>query len=384
MFVELLLNGLVQGSLLALICIGYSLAYGTARVLNFAHADAMIAGGGYLVLLLSGTTGIHSGPAWGMATLFGTAVSTVVFFWGAKKSKNTRFVSSALSGATVAGFVFGFAGKLPFLFSALLAIPLTAFLTTAIYRVVYLPLMRKAAARTSLLIVSFGASIALESLLLVFWGSQRKVFSPEILPQFLVVRPLPEGCGFWKGVAECGILQLSSHLRLPVRDALIVIVFIGTAAALVWLFKFSRHADAIVATADDRIAAQACGIPVDRVLGHAFFAGGAIAAIGGTFYVLRSASLDPMAGFTPGILAFVACVLGGIGSLKGSVAGAFLVAMIASLTPAIPLDQWAAANLHHEWLHWLPSLKLNDWSYGLVYVLMIVTILFKPRGLFVR
>src|SRR5437879_4282632 len=57
MFVELFLNGLVEGSLLALIAVGYSLAYGSARIINFAHADIMIAGGGYLVLLwLGGTT----------------------------------------------------------------------------------------------------------------------------------------------------------------------------------------------------------------------------------------------------------------------------------------------------------------------------------------
>lgn len=91
-----------------------------------------------------------------------------------------------------------------------------------------------------------------------------------------------------------------------------------------------------------------------------------------------------MAGFTPGILAFAACVLGGIGSLRGSIAGAFFVSIVIALAPAISLSEWATTHLASSWLQWLPSLNLSDWSYGVVYALMIVTILFKPEGLFAR
>src|SRR3990172_8452343 len=73
LLVYLVLNGVVQGSLLALICIGYSLAYGSARVINVAHADVMIAGGGYLVLLwIEATPPSPSGVAI-MAVLFWAA-----------------------------------------------------------------------------------------------------------------------------------------------------------------------------------------------------------------------------------------------------------------------------------------------------------------------
>lgn len=84
MLIDLLLNGIVQGSLLALVCIGYSLAYGSAKVINFAHADVLIAGGGYLVLLwLHGVTSPEYAPL-GMVILFGMPV--LICFWPWNKS----------------------------------------------------------------------------------------------------------------------------------------------------------------------------------------------------------------------------------------------------------------------------------------------------------
>jgi len=386
MFFELLLNGLAQGSLLALICVGYSLAYGTAKVLNFAHADVMIAGGGYLVLLFVTTPHSSALLPVGMALVFSLAVSVVTWSWsrGFNKSSTARIALTLGGGIIIGGLILGLAGKLPFLVSTILAIPLTASLAAALYQVVYLPLIHRNVPRTSILVASFGASIALESLLLIFWGGQRRVFPLDVLPSFLVARTPPENSGLWVSVFDYGTLPIGSFLQLPVRDILILIVFVVVGLTLALFFRFSRLADAIIATADDRLAARACGVPVDRVLCYAFFLGGAIASLGGTLYVLRAASLDPMSGFTPGVLAFVACVLGGIGSLKGSIAGAFLVGVIMSLAPAIPVDKWVLSVLPHTWAPWLPSLKLGDWSYGVVYVLMIVAILFKPKGLFTR
>jgi branched-chain amino acid transport system permease protein len=244
--------------------------------------------------------------------------------------------------------------------------------------------LRKDAPRTSILLAALGLSIALESFLLVAWGSQRRVFPATSLPFALVVRPAPSDVGFWDSALRYGLVKIGPELRLPVYDILIVLVFVFVALALGVFFRTSRSADAIIATADSRFAARSCGIPVDRVLGHAFLIGGAIASLGGTLFVLRSKSLDPMAGFSPGILAFAACVLGGIGSLRGSIIGAFLASLAISLAPAIPLADWVARVAPAHVLHWLPSLNLSDWSYGVIYALMIVAILVKPEGLFTR
>lgn len=383
---ELILNGLVQGSLLALICIGYSLAYGTARVINFAHADVMIAGGGYLVILwTAGEQPPRIAPV-GTALLFGVAFCVVAGLFARQGSLFNRrsLLMIAIAGTSAAFVTFLLVGKLPFMAAALLAAPWTACLASAIYTAGYLPLIRREAPRTSVLVASLGLSIAIESYLLVLWGSERRVFSVATLPQALVPRAVPADSGIWEAIWHYGLVPLGAGIVIPVHDVLIVATFVVVVGALVIFFRLSRTADAIVATADARLAARACGVPVDKVVGYAFFLGGAIASLAGTLFVLRAKSLDPQTGFSPGIIAFVACVLGGIGSLRGSVVGAFLVAMATSLAPAVPLESWFRSILPETTIRWLPSLNLSNWSYGVVYVLMIVTILFKPRGLFAR
>ena len=108
-------------------------------------------------------------------------------------------------------------------------------------------------------------------------------------------------------MTEYGIFRLTGNHTLAALDFLIVVIFVLVAVGLALWFQFSRTADAMIAAADVPLAARACGIPVERIAGHAFVIGGAIASIGGTLYILRSKSLDPTAGFSPGILAFAAC-----------------------------------------------------------------------------
>lgn len=383
MILELVINGLVQGCLLALICVGYSIAYGSAKVLNFAHADVMVIGGGYLVLLWSGGQPISPLQAGVMAGLFGVGV----LFAGELMLPGRPVIRRALAvalGVLAAGATWLLAGRLPFFIAVLLAVPFTGALAAAVYRVGYLPLLRRGAPRTSILVVALGFSIALESIMLIAWGSERRVFPLITLPEALVVRPAPAGIEASASATHYGLLPVGANVWIPVHDVLIVAVFSLVVIGLTSFFLFTRTADAIIATADARKAARACGIPVERTLGKAFFLGGMVAAFAGTLYVLRSKSLDPMAGFTPGILAFAACVLGGIGSLPGSIAGAFVVSLVMALAPAVPLENFAASHLPAAWIEWLPSLNLGDWSYGVVYILMIIIILIKPKGLFAR
>lgn len=385
MYVELLLNAIVQGSLLSLICVGYSLAYGTARVINFAHADAMIAGGGYLVLLwMVGAD--DSQTVFVMGALFGAAAVAVGWMWSQEAVRWRRLgaAGSLVFGCAIAGVTIVLNGRLPFFAAALLAIPWTAMLACGIYQIGYRPLINSGAPRTSVLLVALGFSIATQSVLLVGWGSQRKVFPPEHLPGFLTVNRIEGTPTYWQRVIDNGVVGLSPDVTIPVLDLLIVVVFLAVVIALAVVFLRTQIGDAIVATADSRIGARSCGIPVNRVLGQAFLIGGGIAAIGGTLYVLRSKSLEPTAGFTPGLIAFVACVFGGIGSLRGSIVGAFIISFIISFAPAIPLDSWVSHIVSAEVYDQLPSLNLADWSYGIVYLLLILVILFRPQGLFSR
>jgi len=381
MFVDLFINGLVEGCLLALICMGYSLAYGTAKIINFAHADVMICGGGYLVLLWLGGSGPAPAAPLLMALLFGAAASMTALLY-LPRSARLRVLTAAAVGMTVALLTFGLTGRLPFYAATLLALPLTAMLAAAIYRTIYLPLLLRNAHRTSILLAALGTSIALQSWLLVGWNSGRRVFPVDRMPAGLTARAVPDASTLWQAVTEYGVFRLTGNHTLAALDFLIVVVFVLVVVGLALWFRFSRTADAMTAAADAPLAARACGIPVERIAGHAFVIGGAIASIGGTLYILRSKSLDPTAGLSPGILAFAACVLGGIGSLRGSVAGAFLTGLAISLAPAVPLERWAGKMMSPHIVGQLPSLRLSDWSYGVVYLFMILIILLKPRGLF--
>lgn len=385
MYVELLLNAIVQGSLLSLICVGYSLAYGTARVINFAHADVMIAGGGYLVLLwMAGSA--DNQAVYVMAALFGAAAVAVGWMWSqeAVKRRWLGATGSLVFGCMIAGVTIVLNGRLPFFVAALLAVPWTAMLACGIYQIGYRPLINRGAPRTSVLLVALGFSIATQSVLLVGWGSQRRVFPPEHLPGFLNVSRIEGTPTYWERVVNFGVVGLAPDVTVPVFDLLIVFVFLAVVGVLTIVFLRTQIGDAIVATADSRIGARSCGIPVDRVLGQAFLIGGSIAALGGTLYVLRSKSLEPTAGFTPGLIAFVACVFGGIGSIRGSIVGAFVISFIISFAPAIPLESWVTSRVSTEVYDQLPSLNLADWSYGIVYFLLILVILFRPQGLFSR
>jgi branched-chain amino acid transport system permease protein len=381
MLFELLMNGIVQGSLLALIATGYSLAYGTARVINFAHADVMIAGGGYFVLMA--TTGGSTGAVLGLGLLFGGAAAVACWLWLPLGQRWTWGLSAGLGVVVMTAISFT-AGRCSFYIAVLIAIPLTAALAAAVFWVGYRPLLKQEAPPTSVLLASLGVSIALQSYLLMCWGSERRNFPVEMLPRGLAVKAPLAPVPFRASVLEHGLVPIGGGTVLPVYDLAILVVFASVAAGLALFFRYGRIADAIIATADARRAAEACGVPIDRVLGVTFFLGGAIAAMGGTLYVLRTKALEPQAGLVPGLLAFVACVVGGIGSLRGSIMGAFLVSLVVAFAPAMPIDDWFDGLLSDGLRHWLPSLRLGDWSYGVAYVVMIVVIMFRPRGLLSR
>ena len=382
LLVDLLINGVVQGSLLALICIGYSLAYGSAKVINFAHADVMIAGGGYLVFLFI-TPSIPQIVKLYMAIFWGLATLVALFYYLEKYNNLLLKIFITISISILCSFIIFFcSGQLSFVVGFLTAIPFTAILALAVYRIGYYPLIKKDAPRTSILLIALAFSIAIQSILLIIWGSQRINFSPDLLPKFINVDPTITSDSIFENIFTFGKLYITSEITIPTLDILIIIVFSAVVFFLYLFFKYSRMADAIIATADSRITARACGIPIYKTLGYAFLLGGAIAAIGGTLFLLRSKSIYPTAGFTPGIVAFIACVLGGIGSLRGSILGAFITSLVISLAPGIPLEDWVPKILPDNWINFLPSFSLSDWSFGVVYILMILIILFKPQGIF--
>ena len=220
-----------------------------------------------------------------------------------------------------------------------LAIGLTGIMGVLLDQGAYRPLRR--APRISLLISAIAASFLLENLALVFAGGRAKPF------------PVPPGlAGAW----ELG------GLFVPRLSLLIPLV---TGVLLVWLFGIIQHTAAgraMRAIARDLETVSLMGIDVNRIIAFTFLLGSLLAGAGGLLWAMKYPQVNPFMGILPGLKAFIAAVLGGIGNVAGAVVGGlllgFLEVMIVALFPA-----WAG------------------YRDAVAFTLLIVLLLARPTGL---
>lgn len=229
---------------------------------------------------------------------------------------------------------------LPWWLACLAALPLTALLGVAIDRGAYLPVRR--APRISALIAAIGVSFLLENLGLVLFGGRPKAFFRP---------PVLGGIVEWGGVR---ILSLSLW-TLAVTAIILALVF--------GLIYKTRIGLAMRAVSRDMETVSLMGVPVNRVISLTFALGSALAAAGGILWSMKYPQINPLMGILPGLKAFVAAVLGGIGNVFGAVAGGLILGVLEILLVA-----------------WLPS--LSGYRDALAFVLLIGILLFRPTGLF--
>jgi branched-chain amino acid transport system permease protein len=242
-----LANGLVLGSLYALIAVGFTMIYGIVRLINFAHGDVLMVGAfgafGLLVLL-----------------------------------------------------------ELP-LWAALVAVlALGALLAMLIDLVAFRP--QRGAPQVNGFITSLGVSILIQNLAILILSGQPRPFN---LPGWLR-----------------GTLGLPG-IRVTVLDFAIVVTTLVILGALSLFVRRSRLGMAMRATAENPFAASLMGIRINRAIATAFALGGALAGVAGVFWAGRAGQIEPLMGVLPGLKAFVAAVIGGVGSLPGAVLGGFLL-----------------------------------------------------------
>jgi branched-chain amino acid transport system permease protein len=147
-------------------------------------------------------------------------------------------------------------------------------------------------------------------------------------------------------------------------DSLFVILI--TAPVLViltWLVRSTKQGKAMRATSQDPEAAAIMGIDVNRTISFTFALAGGLAGIGAVLYLLKY-NMRYDTGFTLGLIAFTAAVLGGIGNLTGAVLGAILIGMIQAFNEGFP---WHAAH--------------SDWTKSIVFAILIMVLAFRPEGL---
>ncbi|MBQ2825646.1 MAG: branched-chain amino acid ABC transporter permease [Clostridia bacterium] len=240
------INGLSLGGIYAMIALGYTMVYGIAKMLNFAHGDIIMVGGYVIYVFMA----FHN-P----------------------------------------------------LLAILMAVVFCVILGVVIEKVAYKPL--RGASPLAVLITAIGISYLLQSLAQIIFGSANKM-----------VTVYDFGSVTFLGAT----VQVSALVTLGVT----VIVM----AALTLFVKYTRIGRAMIAVSEDKGAAQLMGINVDGIITVTFAIGSALAALAGLFYLLKAPSISSTLGAMPGIKAFTAAVIGGIGSIPGAMLGGLLLGIV--------------------------------------------------------
>lgn len=260
-FIQQIINGLVQGSMYALIALGYTMVYGVLNLINFAHGDVLMIG--------------------------------------------------AMVGLTIlkllAHFVPGLPGIVQLIIAILGAIPVCMAVNVLIERVAYRRLRN--APRLAPLITAIGVSLLLQTFAMVIWGR-----NPLPYPQILSSDPVHIG----------GALISRTQIMLLVLAALAMV-------GLVFLVEKTKMGRAMRATAENPRVAGLMGVDSNFVIVATFAIGAALAAVAGVMWGANYSSAQFAMGFLPGLKAFSAAVLGGIGNIYGAMIGGLALGLIESL-----------------------------------------------------
>lgn len=321
-WLQLLANGIVLGSILALCAIGLTLVYGILDLANFAHGD-LLTFGAYGALFF----GVASW--WGSPHLVEVSIILGVVLvvaaqadraWPRKLDATERWVVTgfgialALGGALLAIAGRGGAGTTTrvLIVASLLAIFFTVLLSVVLELILWRPLRKRRSTILSLVIASLGLSLVIRAGLQVYFGGDFRSLT----------RPI-DIAGTYGGVSLS-----NAH-----------IVTIGTAVAVIVLVHLlltrTRVGKAMRALSDNRDLARVCGIDVDRVIVYVWILASALVAIGGVMLTLvQNNSLNVNMGFSILIPIFASVVLGGVGSAYGAMAGGLIVGIAMRIVPA--------------------------------------------------
>jgi len=227
--------------------------------------------------------------------------------------------------------------KLPFVPTLLLSMLGTALLGMTIERIAYRPLRN--APKLSVVITALGVGLFLEYITLALLGPWRRTLPPLLPEQIYEVH----------------------GVRISILQLIIIGVSIGLMIILDFVVGRTEEGMAMRAIAYDRFAVPLMGVPVNRIISLTFGIGSALAAAGGTLFSIAYPIIEPMMGMMIGWKAFIAAVLGGIGSIRGAVAGAFLLGLVEIGAGAI-----------------FPSRLRDLISFAIVWIILMI----RPTGLF--
>src|SRR5919106_4774851 len=305
-FPQVFIDGLILGFMYALIALGYTMVYGVLQFINFAHSEIFIVGAFVGVEIMLGLKG-----AGVLDTMPWIVVLPVVLIAG------------------------------------MLASGLLAF---AVERVAYRPL--RAAPRLIPLISAIGVSFFLQDAIRLFESVWRNAFN-LVYPTMDVLNER---------------FEITSTIDVSVKSLVVIVAALLMLWALHVLVNRTRIGTAIRAVAEDQAAASLMGINVNRIISLTFLIGGAMGGAAGVLFGIQYGLINPYTGFIPGLKAFTAAVLGGIGNIPGAMLGGLVLGL---------LEAFAASYLS----------LLTGGAFGAEYKdifafsALIVILIFRPRGL---
>ncbi|GGR91597.1 branched-chain amino acid ABC transporter permease [Deinococcus sedimenti] len=317
---NVIVGGLVLGFVYAIIALGYTMVYGVLQLINFAHSEVFVTG---------------------------AVVGFEVFRVLAPVNMN---------------------GYLKLLIALLAAMTISGLLNVIIERLAYRPL--RGAPKLVPLITAIGVSLILQDVLRVIEGFQGR---------FDLTYTLPNGfaapfCGPESSCVGLGKFLTGIGVSLQLKDVILIIVSLLSLAVLNYIVNRTRMGKAIRAVAQDRVTAGLMGIDGNRMISATFLIGGALGGISGVLFGMKFGTVNAYSGFIPGVTAFTAAVLGGIGSIPGAVLGGLLLGVLEKLI--------GVSNVFGELLG-IKNLAVIDDSYSKLgaFIALVLILIFKPTGL---
>ncbi|GAA1919452.1 branched-chain amino acid ABC transporter permease [Streptomyces sodiiphilus] len=291
---DVLVLGLVLGSLYAVIAIGYTLVYGVLQLLNFAHSEVFMFGGfgGLIMLTLVAPPAAPSGMQSALYVVLGIS-------------------AGAALGATVA---------------------------YGLEKVAYRPLRRRHAPRLVFLITAIGASFFLYNLVGKVFGR-----NTSAMPSMFENRTLFTLFG----------------TRVSINQLLIVVAAVLMLITVDYVVNRTKLGSGIRAVAQDPEVAALMGVNIDKVVSRTFVIGGLMGGAAGFLYGMTNQVWYTM-GFLPGITAFAAAVLGGIGNVRGAMLGGLLLGLVEQFT----VEFWG-----------------DSWRYVGAFAVLVLVLMFRPTGI---
>jgi len=314
---QVVLDGLTIGFVYAAIALGYTMVYGVLEFINFAHSEIFAVGAfvGVEILIALDQTGLLRGASLGMAYVY--------------------LIFAIIAGMAAAGG-----------------------LAVTVERVAYRPL--RGAPRLVPLISAIGVSFLLQDVIRLVEGLTTGDFN-RIFPTF----------GNFDQRIIFGKLALGSTnltLGVSIKSLIVIISAVLMLVGLNYLVNATRIGKAIRAVAQDRPTASLMGINVNRIISITFLVGGLLGGAAGVLYALKFTRIDPFVGFFPGLKAFAAAVLGGIGNLTGALLGGIVLGMLETFAGSyMGVFTMGAAG--------------SEYKDIFAFSILIFVLIFRPQGL---